>query len=161
VTKKADYSEEEWSTLRRAPLVAGMAITLADPGGPIEATKEVMATLKAITSPGSDEELVVALSQDAMALAQKHQNLMGDFKPRGAMAGQQVLDELRAANDIVGRKATPEEAAAFRSWLMEAAKAAAEAAKEGGFMGFGAELVSQGERAMLEQLSKILGVDPA
>jgi hypothetical protein len=161
VTKKADYSEDEWATLRRAPMVAGMAITLADPGGPIEATKEIMATLKAITSPGSDEELVVALSQDAMALAQQHHNLMDDFKPRGAMAGQQVLDELRRANDIVGAKATPEEAAAFRAWLMEAAKAAAEAAKEGGFMGFGAELVSQGERDMLAQLGMILGVDPA
>ena len=66
MTKKADYSEDEWATLRRAPMVAGMAITLADPGGPIEATKEIMATLKAITSPGSDEELVVALSQDAI-----------------------------------------------------------------------------------------------
>ena len=161
MTKKADYSEDEWATLRRAPMVAGMAITLADPGGPIEATKEIMATLKAITSPGSDEELVVALSQDAMALAQQHHNLMDDFKPRGAMAGQQVLDELRRANDIVGAKATPEEAAAFRAWLMEAAKAAAEAAKEGGFMGFGAELVSQGERDMLAQLGMILGVDPA
>jgi hypothetical protein len=161
VTKKADYNEDEWATLRRAPMVAGMAITLADPGGPIEATKEIMATLKAITSPGSDEELVVALSQDAMALAQQHHNLMGDFKPRGAMAGQQVLDELRAANDIVGAKATPGEAAAFRAWLIEAAKAAAEAAKEGGFLGFGAELVSQGERDMLEQLGKILGADAA
>jgi hypothetical protein len=161
VTKKADYSEDEWATLRRAPMVAGMAITLADPGGPIEATKEIMATLKAITSPGSDEELVVALSQDAMALAQQHHNLRGDFKPRGTMAGQQVLDELRRANDIVGAKATLEEAAAFRAWLMEAAKAAAEAAKEGGFMGFGAELVSQGEREMLAQLGRILGVDPA
>ena len=161
MTKKADYSEDEWATLRRAPMVAGMAITLADPGGPIEATKEIMATLKAITSPGSDEELVVALSQDAMALAQQHHNLMDDFKPRGAMAGQQVLDELRRANDIVGAKATPEEAAAFRAWLMEAAKAAAEAAKEGGLMGFGAELVSQGERDMLAQLGMILGVDPA
>jgi hypothetical protein len=44
---------------------------------------------------------------------------------------------------------------------MEAAKAAAEAANEGGFMGFGAELVSQGERDVLEQLGRILGVEPA
>lgn len=160
MTKKADYTEEEWVTLRRAPVVAGMAITLADPGGPIEATREVIATLKAVTSPGSDEELVVALSQDAMALAQQRQNLLGDFKPRGATAAQQVLDELRAAGDIVSRKATPEEAAAFRSWLIEAARAAADAAKEGGFLGFGAEQVSKGERDMLERLGKILGIDP-
>jgi hypothetical protein len=70
-----------------------------------------------------------------MALAQQHHDLMGDFKPRGAMAGQQVLDELRRANDVVGAKANPEEAAAFRAWLMGAAKAAAEAAKEAGSWG--------------------------
>jgi hypothetical protein len=159
VTKKADYTDEEWATLRRAPVVAGMAITLADPGGPIEATREVIATLKAVTSPGSDEELVVALSQDALALSQQRQNVLGDFKPRGATAAQQVLDELRAANDIVSAKATPEEATAFRSWLMEAARGAADAAKEGGFLGFGAEQVSKGERDMLERLGGILGVD--
>ncbi|MGH2636768.1 MAG: hypothetical protein ACRDHU_11575, partial [Actinomycetota bacterium] len=150
-----------WATLRRAPLVAGLAITLADPGGPIEATKETMASLRAVASPGSDEELLVALSQDAMALTQQRQNPLKDFKPRGATAGQEVLDELRAANEIVSAKATPEEAAGFRVWLIAAAKASADAAKEGGFMGFGAEQVSQGERTMLEQLGKVLGVEPA
>lgn len=159
MTKRSDYTDEEWATLRRAPMVAGLAISLADPGGPIEAAKETMATLKALSSPGHDEELVVALSQDAMASLQKRQNPLKDFKPRGALAGQQVLDELRAANDIVGQKATPAEAAAFRSWLMAAAKDAADAAKEGGFLGFGAEQVSKGERTMLEQVGKVLGVD--
>ena len=35
MTTKADFTEEEWARLGRAPLVAGMAITLADPGGPV------------------------------------------------------------------------------------------------------------------------------
>jgi hypothetical protein len=43
VTTKSDFTEDEWSEVVRAPFVAGMAITLADPGGPIEATKETMA----------------------------------------------------------------------------------------------------------------------
>ena len=51
MTTKSDFTEEEWSRLVRAPFVAGMAISLADPGGPIEATKETMASLKAATSP--------------------------------------------------------------------------------------------------------------
>lgn len=161
MTKRSDYTDEEWATLRRAPMVAGLAISLADPGGPIEAAKETMATLKAVSSPGQDEELVVALSQDAMAALQQRKNPLKDFKPRGALAGQQVLDELRTANDIVTEKATPVEAGAFRSWLMAAAKDAADAAKEGGFLGFGAEQVSKGERGMLEQVGKVLGVEPA
>ena len=37
MTSKTDFSDEEWARLKRAPFVAGMAISLADPGGPIEA----------------------------------------------------------------------------------------------------------------------------
>jgi len=49
-----------------------------------------------------------------------------------------------------------EEADAFRRWLLAVATAAADAAKEGGFMGFGAELVSQGEQRMLGELRATL-----
>ena len=55
-------------------------------------------------------------------------------------------------------KATAQEAEAFRRWLVSAAQAAANAAKEGGFMGFGAEQVSAGEKQMLEQVRAALGV---
>ena len=33
MTSKADFTDEEWTRLKRAPFVAGMAISLADPGG--------------------------------------------------------------------------------------------------------------------------------
>ena len=33
MTTKADYADDEWVRLRRAPFVAGMAISIADPGG--------------------------------------------------------------------------------------------------------------------------------
>jgi len=46
MTTKSDFTEEEWARIRRAPLVAGMAISLADPGGPIELAKETTASLK-------------------------------------------------------------------------------------------------------------------
>ena len=36
MTTKSDFTEEEWVRVRRAPFVAGMAISMADPGGPIE-----------------------------------------------------------------------------------------------------------------------------
>ena len=39
MTTKSDFSEEEWSRIVRAPFVAGLAISLADPSGPIEAAK--------------------------------------------------------------------------------------------------------------------------
>jgi hypothetical protein len=55
-------------------------------------------------------------------------------------------------------RATPEEGEAFRRWLLAAAQAAADAGKEGGFMGFGAERVSAGEKQMLDQVRAALGM---
>jgi hypothetical protein len=162
MTSKADYDEEEWTRLRRAPFVAGLAISMADPGGPIEMAKETMATLRAATTSPSPEELLVAVAQDIASMMNRKQNPLKGFKPESAaLAGKMVLDELKAVNEIATAKATPEEADAFRRWLLTVAQAAADAAKEGGFMGFGAELVSQGELRMLGELRATLGVPEA
>jgi hypothetical protein len=155
MTSKQDFADEEWTRVRRAPLVAGVAISLADPGGPIEMAKETMATLRSATLPPSQEELLASVALDLQATTQHKQNPLGDFKPRG---GQQVLEELKAVNELVTAKATPEEAEAFRRWLLVAAQAAADAGKEGGFMGFGGEQVSAGEQRMLDQVRAALGV---
>jgi hypothetical protein len=159
MTTKADFTDEEWARLERAPLVAGMAISLSDPGGPIEALKETMATVKAAIEPSASDEHTELVDAVATSLAEKVRSRgkpLGDFKPRGALAGEQILDELRAVNELLEQKATPEEAQAFRAWLLAAAKAASEAAKEGGFMGFRAELVSKGEQQMLDKLGEVL-----
>jgi hypothetical protein len=155
MTAKQDFTDEEWTRLRRAPLVAGVAVALADPGGPIELAKETMASLRSATLPPSQEELLASVALDVQASTQHKQNLLGDFKPKN---GQQVLDELRGVNELLTAKATPEESEAFRRWLVAAAQAAADAAKEGGFMGFGGEQVSAGEQQMLDQVRAALGM---
>ena len=48
MTSRTDFTDAEWERLGRAPLVAGMAISLADPGGPIEALKETSAALRTV-----------------------------------------------------------------------------------------------------------------
>jgi hypothetical protein len=164
MTTRADFTDEEWARLGRAPLVAGMAISLADPGGPIEAVKETMASLNTIVQAaktGGQGELVDAVAKDAAEKAQHRENPLGDFKPRGALAGEEILEELRAVNQLVTEKATPEEADAFRTWLLTAAQRAADAAKEGGFMGFRAERVSEGEQRMLDKLGEVLSAPAA
>ena len=159
MTTRSDFSDEEWARLERAPVVAGFAISLADPGGPIEAVKETMAIIKTITEAarsGGDGELVDAVAKSFAEKTKKRESPMGDFKPKGALAGQEILEELKGVNDLVTQKATPEEAAAFREWLLSAAKRAADAAKEGGFMGFNAKRVSEGEQEMLDKLGEVL-----
>jgi hypothetical protein len=137
-----------------------MSISLADPGGPIELSKETMATLRGIGAPPTQDELLLAVSQEIMAMGQRRENPMSGFKvedPR--KAGQQVLGELREVQAVVAAKATPQEATAFARWLVEVAQDAANAAKEGGFMGFGAEQVSKGEQHMLDELRSALGIE--
>jgi hypothetical protein len=159
MTSKTDFSPEDWTRILRAPYLAGMAISLADPGGPIEMGKETMATVKAATNPPSREQLLTDVALDLQAMVQQRKNPVSDFKPSGGTAfGQFLLDELRAVNGIVTAKATPEETMAFGSWLLTIAQASADAAKEGGFMGFHAVRVSEGEQKMLEQLRSTLGV---
>ena len=159
MSTKSDYTDEEWATLLRAPIVAGMAISIADPGGPIESIKEVMATLRAVTAPQSQDPLVTAVAQEITALAKERKNPAGDFKPSGPAPGDQVLDEMRRVREILAAKATPDEARAFGLWMMTVAQEAANSAKEGGFMGIGAEQVSEGERQMLARLGTALEVD--
>ena len=153
MTTKSDFTEEEWIRVRRAPFVAGMAISLADPGGPIELARESTASLKSATNPPTREQLIAEIALDVQAMTQQRQNPLSGFKPtNAATAGQQILDELRAVSAIVSSKATADEIPAFKEWLLTTAQAAADAAKEGGFMGFHAIQVSQGEDAMLDQV---------
>jgi hypothetical protein len=153
VTTKSDFAEDEWSRILRAPMVAGLAISLADPGGPIEATKETMATLKTATNPPSREQLLSEVALDIQAMAQQRQNPLHGYKlTKDTSPGEQVLEELTAVEAIVAARATPAEAAAFGRWLVAVAQAAADAAKDGGFMGFGAQQVSEREQAMLDRV---------
>jgi hypothetical protein len=159
MTTKADFTDEEWARLERAPIVAGMAISLADPGGPIEAFKETSASLRNVleTARGQAQgELVASVAKSVAEKAQQRQNPLGDFRPKGATAGQEVLSELAAVNELLTQKAAPEDAEAFRAWLLDTAQRVAAAAKEGGFLGFRAERVSEGEQRMLEQLRQTL-----
>lgn len=164
MTSKADFTEDDWTRLKRAPFVAGMAISLADPGGPIEAVKESAAALKAVLSAaeqGGRGELVDAIAREAVAEARQRKSPLAGFKPsKGATAGVEILDELAEVSRIVSEKGTPEDAAALRDWLLDVAQEAADAAKEGGFMGFRAERVSEGEQRMLDRLREVLVAQP-
>ena len=154
MTTKTDFPDDEWARVIRAPFVAGLAISLADPGGPIESAKESMASIKAATNPPSREQLLTEVALDVQAEVQAKRNPLKGYRPTTGTTppGDQVLAELAEVQRLVATRATAEEAAAFAAWLVAAAQAAADAAKDGGFMGFGAEQVSQREQDMLDRV---------
>ena len=90
MTSKTDFTDEEWTQLKRAPFIAGMAISLADPGGPIEAVKETAATLRTVVGAaegGGRGELVEAIARDVAADAKQRKSPLAGFKPAKGAGG--------------------------------------------------------------------------
>jgi hypothetical protein len=161
MTSRADFTDEEWTRLGRAPLVAGLAISLSDPGGPIEAVKESSAALKTVLEAAREAsfgQFVQSLADDVAAKAKRRENPLAGFAPDRSRAREAILDELRSVYALLVEKAAPEDVDDYREWIRTAAQRAALAAKEGGFLGIGATRVSEREEQMLEALGEIFGV---
>jgi hypothetical protein len=158
MTSRSEFSDDEWARLARAPLLVGLAISLADPGGPIELMKESNAAVRTVlegASGGHHGPFVQAVAAEVADEMRQRQNPLAGFRSRGAQALDGILDELRGVNALLVDRTTQEETVAFREWLRVAAQRAATAAKEGGFLGVGGELVSEREQEMLEKLGEI------
>ena len=68
-----------------------------------------------------------------------------------------ALDALKAASAVLDAKGGPD-AAPFKTWLAGVAKSVAEAAPEGGFLGFGGTQVSETEKATVAHIAEALGI---
>jgi hypothetical protein len=157
MTSKNDFSEDEWAQIVRAPFVGALAVSLSDPGGPIEAGKEQMAAIRGAMNPPSREPLLADVALDVQAMTQQREHPLKGYRPAGGGDPREaLLDELQATRAVLGAKATPLEATAFSQWVVDIAQAAADAAKEGGFMGIGATRVSDREQSMLERVRQTL-----
>jgi hypothetical protein len=163
---KANFSPEEWSRVLASPMVASMAITAADPGGLWGLLKEGMAggwaLLKAKREPNTNV-LVKAVADDfadGSARSSASERMQATFKGvQAAEVKRLAVAELRSIAAIVDSKA-PEDAPAFKDWLQDIAQKAAEAAKEGGFLGFGGVAVSDAEKATLAEIAAALNAPP-
>ncbi len=157
--KKEDFTQEEWQVLFTAPSMAGLAVTAASPSGPIGVMKEMFAvgmSLAELVKEKSENPLIQALVEDVRQRGTKPQ------KPGGLKSMDEVkeyaLGQLRSASEIIDSKDAGAVGEEFKAWLVDISKRTAEAAKEGGFFGFGGERVSKEEEAMIGEVSSILNV---
>jgi hypothetical protein len=145
-------------------MLAGMAVTAAEPSGLFGALKEAFASSSALaaakSNPGSSELIKAVVAdfetKEGRASVQEalRQHLAGAKKPADAV--QRSLTNLKEVSAILDAKA-PQEAAAFKIWLRAISQNVAEAASEGGFLGIGGVKVSDAEKATLADISKALG----
>lgn len=151
----------DWERVVGAPMLAGIAVTAAAPGGLVGALRESFAVAGAMrAAKGGSDPL-------AAEIAAAYETSEGRDMARDVLKSQakgrkpaEIVDaavaELAAVSALVAAKA-PDEAPAFRAWLNEIARAVAEAGTEGGFLGFGGEKVSAAEAATLDRLATALG----
>ena len=69
-----------------------------------------------------------------------------------------AVDKSRLAINLLKQKGSPEDVTAYRDFLLTLGDKVANAAKEGGFLGFGGERVSEHERSLLAELTQAIGV---
>lgn len=160
---KASFTSEEWARVSASPMVVGMAVTAADPGGLLGTLKEAMAggwVMLDAKKDGNANPLVKAVADDfsspdtQAARRDRIQSQFAGAKP--AELKRKAMDELRGTVALVNEKAAYD-AEGFKAWLSGVARKTAEAAKEGGFLGFGGVAVSDAERATLAEIAGVLG----
>jgi hypothetical protein len=160
---KQDFTAEEWTKILESIMLAGMAVSAADPNGLWGMTKEALASRSALTAYKRDvgsNELVKAVIAD-FETKEGRTTLQEALLQLVAGANlpdivQRSLDNLREVSAIIDAKA-PKDAAAFKALLLGVSQEVAQAAVEGGVLGFGGVLVSDAETATLKDIAKALG----
>ena len=161
---KSNFTPEEWKLLLESVMMAGIAVTVAEPSGLWGLLKESFASGSALRQAKIDPrsspliKAVVADFETTEGQGTARDGLkenLASSKP--AEVKVQCIETLRQTSALVDAKA-PDDAAAFKGWLCDISQHVAEASKEGGFLGIGGVLVSDAEKATLTEISNVLGL---
>ena len=160
---KTSFTKDEWTLLLESPMIAGMAITAAEPSGLWGLLKESFAGGAALTqaATGSDTNALVksvvtdfSSGEGRSAARDGLQAKLANSKPADMKA--KCIDQLRQVSALLAAKA-PGDAAAFKNWLRQISQSTAEAATEGGGLFSAGVKVSDAEKATLGEISAALG----
>jgi len=148
VTGKADFSEDEWKVILEAPPSAGLLVILSDRGGSIRETFSMAKSYTEARQQHGESEL---LDEIVAAKPETDRTRAGSSEE----LKQHNLDNVRQAIALLKTKATDEEVAEYRKFILGLAERVAEARKEG-FLGLSGERVSDAERAAIGEIEGAL-----
>lgn len=158
MSKKVDYTAEEWKAIATAPVMAGLYVSMADESRPAGIAKEAIAVGKAISdsATGDAPEVVKSLSESVKSAGGRPE--LPDL-PKGDRAAteQALIGGMKTAVAAVASKSSSE-SDAYKAWLVSVATSVSKAGKEGGFLGFGGTDVSREEENAIRHLSDALGI---
>jgi hypothetical protein len=154
---RARYQPDEWRTMLRAPLAAGVIVMAADEGGGLQREQQAIAsTVRQAVLQAPAGALLAAIYTDGLDPADEEQVLSTLRMHDVPEVRQGFLRTCQDAVALAGRTSA-QDGAAYRALLLQVSQAVAQAAKEGGFLGLGGVQVSGKEQDALEELARALG----
>jgi hypothetical protein len=149
MTGKADFSEEEWKQVLEGPTSAGLIVIASDRGGSIRETFSMAKAYAEARQQQGESELL-----DEIVAAKPEMDRTRAPSPE--QLKERSLQNIRDAIAILEGRATDEEVAEYRKFVLGLAERVAEARKEG-FLGLSGERVSDEERAAISEIENALG----
>jgi hypothetical protein len=147
---RTDYSHDEWTELRRAMMGAAVLVSLSEGGGEDMIPEMLAVSEHLLSARRSHRSQLCRELADIQRFQSGFQTGMSAREYEGP-----ALESISAAMRLVALR-TPSESRAFREFLIGLAETAANAHKEGSFMGIGGSRISQAEAAAIAKVKRAL-----
>jgi len=165
-------TEEEQFILTNTPYIVGAAMVFSGGSG-LGTIKELYSNAKAFLEGAKkfpDNEIIAGIlpnMEDWKEVREQSKKFQEKskaiFKEKGINSPEEMqkyaLEEVAKVSKLLEEKATAQEMKEYKEWMLSIAESVAKAAKEGGFLGFGGERISGGEKEFYAKIASELGMD--
>ncbi|HXY71019.1 MAG TPA: hypothetical protein VEM41_00620 [Actinomycetota bacterium] len=144
MTGKADFTEEEWTTVLEGPPSAGMIVVTAQRGGSFRETIAMAKSYTEARQQHGESQLLDEIASTKPQTDHTHYHSEQELKDGG-------LGHIRDAIKVLDGKATPEEVEEYKQFVLHLADNVANAHREGGVA------VSPAEKAAIDEIAAAMG----
>lgn len=145
MTTQAAFTEEEWTLVLEGPASAGFTVIMAQRGGTIRETMSMAKAYAEAKQEHGGTELIDEIVSNKPKMDRSHSRSFDELRDH-------TVEQLRAAVALLDAKATPEEIADYKKFVVTVATRAASAHEEKG----SDDPISDAEQAALTAISEAL-----
>ncbi len=162
MTTRTDFSPEQWQAIRNAPQLVALATAAAGNSGLVGSLSEGMAVASTMaTAVQGDQPLLreIFANDELQAAQDQIKTSLKSVTDKSALntyLENAATDATMAALTALSTKGTGADTDAYRKLLTGIGTKVANASKEGSFLGFGGERISDGEQKFLAKLQSVV-----
>lgn len=145
MTTQAAFTEDEWKLLIEGPSSAGFTVIMAQRGGTFRETMSMAKVYAEAKQQDGGSELIDAIVSQKPKADRSHSHSFEELRDH-------TLAQLREAISLLNAKATPEEVADYKKFVVAVATRAAQAHEEKG----SDDPIGEAEQAVLTAISEAL-----